>query len=210
MVGPSLGLIVLRTSLGSVCHRVCCEPLTPLLQFPIERFAPKAVSAGTPVGDVDNQHVLVQFKENGSGTDRAHPPPRGCRRVGIAENRGALPLQLLPRGEPVVRRFLDAIHDGKVHFDELGVTDLDILFPPVVSPRLSTLKVQLWRASNTPNGREATCRLWPEATLFTGFCTPFGLLPGCCDSKRFRFSPTNWPFRAMLNSAVAALTRILR
>lgn len=111
-------------------RRSCGDVLRPVLAkygvqldhvtlrtFPVERFPPKAVSAGTPVGDVDNQHVLVQFKESGS------------------ENRGALPLQLLPRGEPVVRRFLDAIHDGKVHFDELGVTDLDILFPPVVEVR---------------------------------------------------------------------------
>ncbi|CAN7938735.1 unnamed protein product [Ixodes hexagonus] len=111
-------------------RRSCGDVLRPVLAkygvqldhitlrtFPVQGLTMKAVSASTPVGDVDNQHIVVQFKENGS------------------ENRGALPLQLLPHGESVVRRFLDAIHDGKVHFDELGVTDLDILFPPVVEVR---------------------------------------------------------------------------
>lgn len=47
-------------------------------------------------------------------------------------------MRLLPHGESVVPRFLDAIHDGKVQFDDLGVTDLDILFPPVVELRQCT------------------------------------------------------------------------
>lgn len=111
-------------------RRSCGDVLRPVLAkygvqldhitlrtFPVQGLTMKVVSTTMLVGDVDNQHVVVQFKENGS------------------ENRGALPFQLLPHGESVVRRFLDAIHDGKVHFDELGVTDLDILFPPVVEMR---------------------------------------------------------------------------
>lgn len=65
-----------------------------------------------------------------------------------AENRGVSPMRLFPHGEPVVRRFLDAIHDGKVHFDELGVTDLDILFPPVVSFALGVQQAMVHEISS--------------------------------------------------------------
>lgn len=114
----------------AVPRRSCGEVLRPVLarysvqlehvtlrMFPVQGVTLKPLSSTALVADVDGQHVVVQFKESGS------------------ENRGAPAVRLLPHGESVVPRFLDAIHDGKVQFDDLGVTDLDILFPPVVELR---------------------------------------------------------------------------
>ncbi|XP_050050229.1 regulator of G-protein signaling loco-like [Dermacentor andersoni] len=114
----------------AVPRRSCGEVLRPVLakysvqlehvnlrMFPVQGVTLKPLSSSALVADVDGQHIVVQFKENGS------------------ENRSTPTVRLLPHGESVVPRFLDAIHDGKVQFDDLGVTDLDILFPPVVELR---------------------------------------------------------------------------
>ncbi|KAK8770005.1 hypothetical protein V5799_013527 [Amblyomma americanum] len=114
----------------AVPRRSCGEVLRPILakysvqlehitlrMFPVQGVTLKPLSSSALVADVDGQHIVVQFKESGS------------------ENRSAPAVRLLPHGESVVPRFLDAIHDGKVQFDDLGVTDLDILFPPVVELR---------------------------------------------------------------------------
>lgn len=74
----------------------------------------KAIPPSTSVSELDSQLVLVQFKES------------------CSENRGHRIQPSRLHRETLVRRFLDAIHEGKVHFDDLGVADLDIIFPPVV------------------------------------------------------------------------------
>uniref|UniRef100_A0A2R5LCN5 Putative regulator of g protein signaling n=1 Tax=Ornithodoros turicata TaxID=34597 RepID=A0A2R5LCN5_9ACAR len=116
---PNSKTLGVKVAPGHTCADILCPILAKYsvqLEHVTLRMSQncKALPSSTPVSELDSQLLLVQFKES------------------VSENRGHRMQPSRLHRETLVRRFLDAIHEGKVHFDDLGVADLDIIFPPVV------------------------------------------------------------------------------